>query len=98
MTDNQFYILITVVGTGLAAIGTAIRFAATRIVRALDKNSDAMIKNTESNAVLSTKIDSIANYVRDRDTTPVEGVPVRPQGGYKQHFPRKKSEPGSEGG
>lgn len=77
MTDNQFYVLITVVGTGLGLVGAAIRFSAGRIVAALDKNSDSMIKNTESNAILSTKIDSIANFVHGRHTPP-GGTPILP--------------------
>ena len=76
MDDTQFKILITVVGAGLGGIGMAIRFSTSRVVSALDKNSDAMLKNTESNAILSTKIDSIASYVREQRTTPPAGVPI----------------------
>src|SRR5277367_3728524 len=71
MTDTQFYVLITVLGTGLAGIGAAIRFSVSRVVKALDGNSAAMLENTKSNAVLSTKIDAIAGYVqRDRSRVP----------------------------
>jgi hypothetical protein len=70
MTDNQFYALITVLGAGLAGIGAAIRFSVGRVVSALDQNSAVMLKNTESNAILSTKIDAIAGYVQSRSRVP----------------------------
>jgi thioredoxin reductase len=70
MTDTQFYILVTVVGAGLTGIGAAIRFSANRLLKALDKNSDVMLKNTESNTVLTTKIDSIFSWMERRGTTP----------------------------
>lgn len=71
MTDTQFYILITVIGAGLTGIGAAIRFSVTHVVKALDANSKAMLENTKSNAVLATKIDSVAFYVqRDRSRVP----------------------------
>lgn len=77
MTDAQFSILVTVIGAGLSGIGLAIRFSATRIIKALDDNSTAMLANTASNAVLSTKIDAIAQYVqRDRVPTPPLGLMV----------------------
>jgi hypothetical protein len=66
VTDNQFYILITVIGAGLAGIGAAIRFSVGRVVGALDLNSSTMLENTKSNAVLSTKIDAIGSYVQGR--------------------------------
>lgn len=66
MTDNQFYALLTVLGTGLAGIGAAIRFSVGRVVKALDLNSTAMLDNTKSNAILSTKIDTITTYVQGR--------------------------------
>jgi hypothetical protein len=70
MTDTQFYVLITVLGTGLAGIGAAIRFSVSRVIKALDANSLAMLDNTKSNAVLSTKIDAIAGYVERRSHVP----------------------------
>lgn len=69
MTDAQFGILISVIGVGLTGIGAAIRFSAMRVVKALDDNSAAMIENTKSNAVLSTKIDSIADYIQRVEPT-----------------------------
>lgn len=72
MTENQFYVLISVLGAGLAGIGAAIRFSVGRVVRALDLNTETMLGNTKSNAVLSTKIDSIGAYVerRSKNSTP----------------------------
>lgn len=70
MTDNQFYMLISVLGAGLAGIGAAIRFSVGRVVRALDVNSTAMLENTKSNAILSTKIDAIGSYVQRRSGVP----------------------------
>lgn len=75
MTDNQFYVLITVIGSGCASIGLAIRFSVGRIVKALDDNSSAMLKNTEANAVLSTKIDTVSQFVRER-STPAMGIAI----------------------
>lgn len=45
------------------------------IGKRLDRNTDAMIENTASNASLSTKIDSIANFVHR--ATPGEGVAAK---------------------
>ena len=64
MTDNQFNLLIGVLAAGFGVIGAAIRFSVNRVVKALDTNSAAMLENTKSNAVLSTKIDAIAGYVQ----------------------------------
>ena len=66
MTDTQFYVLITVIGAGLAGIGAAIRFAVSRVVKSIDGNAAALIDNTKSNAILSTKIDTISTYVQGR--------------------------------
>lgn len=94
MNDTQFYVLVTVLGGGLAAIGAAIRFSISRVIKAIDSNSKAMIDNTASNSVLSTKIDSIADFVqkreRERDSTPVEGVPITRGGQYSKT--RRKTE------
>ena len=70
MTDNQFYVLITVIGAGLAGIGAAIRFSVGRVVRALDASTTAMLDNTKSNAILSTKIDAVSLYVQGRSRVP----------------------------
>lgn len=79
MNDTQFYIVTSVVGAGLGSIGLAIRFAARRVVKALDASSQALLENTKSNAVLSTKIDSIANFVRDQ-TPRFKRPKTNPQG------------------
>lgn len=68
MTDTQFYILVSVVGAGLAGVGAAIRFSASRIVMALDANSKAMLENTKSNAILTTKIEGISDFVQKHVT------------------------------
>lgn len=70
MSDNQFYVLITVIGTGLAAIGAAIRFSVGIITKALNTNSEAMLRNTESNAVLATHIQIVTGYVTSRSKLP----------------------------
>lgn len=66
MSDAQVTILITVLGTGLGAIAAAIRWAVGRVTKSMDINSAAMLENTKSNTVLSTKIDIISNYVQGR--------------------------------
>ena len=76
MTDAQFSVLVGCIGGGLAMIAAAIRFAAMRIINALDANANAMIKHTESNAILATKIDGVVEWVRDT-RTPAHGVPLR---------------------
>lgn len=77
MTDNQFYVLITVIGAGLAGIGAAIRFSVGRVVSALDLNSANMLENTKSNAVLTTKIDGIAQFVQGRSRSPTDSAQQR---------------------
>jgi hypothetical protein len=67
VTEVQFYILTTVVGGGFAGLVAAVRFSGARIVRALDINSEYMLENTRSNAVLSTKIDRISDYIDGRE-------------------------------
>jgi hypothetical protein len=94
VSETQFYILATVLTGGLGAVAAAIRFSVSRVVAALDANSKAMLDNTASNAVLSTKIDDIARHVRERELTPVEGVPTKPMGQYSVQIPRKATEPG----
>ena len=76
MSDTQFYVLVSTILAGLGAI----RWSVGRIVKALDDNSTAMIANTKSNAVLTTKIDSIASYVKDRDTAPIRRKRSEPEG------------------
>ena len=71
MSDIQ--ILATVLTAGFGVVAAAIRFSVSRVVLALDRNSEAMLENTKSNAILSTKIDAIANYVKG--VTPIQGVP-----------------------
>ena len=66
MSDAQINILIGVLTAGLAGIAAAIRFSVNRVVNSLDANSTAMLENTKSNAILSTKIDTIATYVQGR--------------------------------
>lgn len=93
MEDWQFGLLLTAVTTGLGGIAAAVSWGAKRITKTIDRNTEAMVKNTESNAVLSTKIDSITDYIhRERDKTPVEGVPIRNERG--RYHVRRKSEPG----
>ncbi len=70
MTDGQFNALIAVLGTGLAAIGIAIRWAASRIVKSQDASTTALVANTASNAILSTKIDNVTRWVETRATRP----------------------------
>jgi hypothetical protein len=72
MTDTQFYILVSVLGVGLAGIGTAIRWSVNRVTKSLDKNSDAMLDNTKSNTKLSTKIDTIFEWMERRGTMPIQ--------------------------
>lgn len=70
----------------LGGIAAAIRWIGGRITAALDRNSAAMIANTASNAVLSTKIDGIATYIQGfpvaedqapkRARTPAKGTAI----------------------
>lgn len=72
MSDIQ--ILASVLTAGFGVVAAAIRFSVSRVVLALDKNSDAMLENTKSNAILSAKIDSIASFIQR--STPAQGVPT----------------------
>jgi len=91
MSDGQFAALLTVLGAGVTVIAAAIKFTGTRIIKAMDDSTAAVRENTASNAVLSTKIDHVSMFVRDREPTPVQGVPIVPQGGYS--FKRPKTDP-----
>ena len=64
MTDTQFGIIVTIITALGGTIASAITWGIKRIVRAIDRNSDAMIENTKSNAILSTKIDEVARFVK----------------------------------
>lgn len=76
MEDWQFGILVTGITGGLGAIAAAIRWSIRRYINGLDRNTDAMLKNTESNAVLATKIDSISKFVKRAATTPPRGIKI----------------------
>lgn len=76
MEDWQFGLLLTAVTGGLAAIAGAIRWSVKRYIASTDRNTEMLLKNTESNAVLSTKIDAIARFVKRARTTPGEGMKV----------------------
>lgn len=93
MTSEQI-VAITLAVLGLiGGIGTAIKWGATRITKSIDRSgervdkmTDAMIENTASNARLSTKIDSIANFVHGQ--TPGRGIqqqPAKPKGRAQTH-------------
>ena len=75
MTDNQFYALLGILATGLAGIGAAIRWSVSRVTTAMERNTAAMIENTKSNAVLSTKIDAISGYVERTEQRSRSSVP-----------------------
>lgn len=84
MDPDQFKWLLAALGLGLSGIAAAIKWVGGRITSSIDRNSDAMIENTASNAVLSTKIDGIAKFVQLREEsssqTPPRGVPVTTPG------------------
>lgn len=84
MTDEQAIAGALIAAAG--AIAGAIKWAAGRIAKSTDasaettklvtnRNTDAMIANTASNAILATKIDTIADFVQRRPETATDGVP-----------------------
>lgn len=79
MTDSQFGLLIAAVTAGLGGIAAVIRWSVGVIQTALLDNTKAMISNTASNAVLATKIDTIAGWVDGVRTTPAT-QPTPPPG------------------
>lgn len=88
MTDAQLVALLGCLGTVGTALVGMLRWAALRITKALDDNTqsnkedaDAKVKLAFEMARLSTKIDDVARWVEDH--TPVN-VPV----------PRKATGPG----
>ncbi len=97
MSDSQFGALITVLVTFLTGLIGMLKWAAGRLVKALDDNTAAGMRDTEAKiklaselAVFSTKIDHVTDFVEKH--TPVQGVPVSPQrapsGLY--HIPKQK--------
>ena len=92
MTSEQILtIALAVIGL-VGGFTGAIKWGAGLITKAIDrsgarieKNTDAMIANTHSNATLSTKIDSIANFVHGQ--TPGRGVQqsAKPKGRAQTH-------------
>lgn len=70
MTDAQFATLISVLGAGLLGIGGAIRWAVTRITKAMDDQSasnlrlaDAQIDLAGANAAQRADIDHITRWI-----------------------------------
>lgn len=74
MSDAQFGILVSVLGAGLSGLIGVIKWSVGRVMKTVDDNTSAMLENTKSNAILSTKIDSISTYIH---TTPPGGVPKK---------------------
>ena len=70
MSDNQFNALLIVIGSGLSLIAAALRWSVGVVTRSLERNTAAMIANTSSNAILSTKIDCVSSYVDRRSKLP----------------------------
>ncbi len=83
MTDAQFGILIATLATFLSGVIGMLKWAVTRITHALDENTKSNKEDAEAKihlaremAVLSTKIDLIAQWVQEH--TPVnQPVPTR---------------------
>lgn len=75
LTDGQFAALLGVVAAGFTGLVTAVRWGAGRVTRSIDRNTDVMLGNTESNAGLSAKLDVISQFVGMRDR---EQRPMRP--------------------
>ena len=83
MSDSQFGLLIATLVTFLSSLIGMLKWAVTRITKALDDNTesnradtDAKIKLATEMAVFSTKLDHIGEYVEKH--TPVEGVAIQP--------------------
>lgn len=81
MSDAQFGILIATLGTFLSGLIGMLKWSATRITKAIDDNTtsnlrdaDAKVKLAEQMAVLSTKIDGVAQWVEAH--TPARGAPL----------------------
>lgn len=97
-SDNQMYALLTVLGVGLGAIATAIKWSVGQIVETWKDNTKATIDLTRGFAVLTTDIKTVREYV-EKKTVPPQNAP-QPKKGRVQTNPllavvaeSKKEEP-----
>lgn len=70
LTDTQFAVLVSAIVAAAGGLGTTIKWAVGRVVRALDTNSEAMLANAEKATALATKIDRVDSWL-DQHTPPL---------------------------
>jgi hypothetical protein len=74
VTDAQFAALLALAASAGGSLLAALRWAVNRITSALDRNTSASLVHAKEMSKLSTKIDTVFEWVGDH--TPVHGVPV----------------------
>lgn len=68
MSDTQLTILISALGVLLGGLGATLRWAVNRVTLSMDSATAAILKHAEAAAVLSTKIDSVSDWVESHPT------------------------------
>lgn len=108
MTDAQFTILVSVIGSGLAGLIGIVKWAVTRLSSALDNNTAAHLKSVEEMTRMSTKLDfvyqatgRVDDFVREEISgavsveVPQDDTPVdKPMRPPGRYHKRFKSSPG----
>lgn len=78
MSDAQLAAILSALGVVLTALIGALRWSVTRVVRSMDRATDAIDKNTASNAVVITKLDQFARRM-DEFGDEISGVGPPPE-------------------
>jgi len=77
LSDSQATAIVAAIVTGATGIGAVVKWCAGRIVRALDRNSDAYEQHAKELVRLGERVEVVAAWVDDHrrsDETPVEGT------------------------
>ena len=72
MTDAQFGILLGALTAASSAIVAVVKWSASRIIGALDRNAAAFLKQATESATLA---EVLRGFIRERGRTPARGVP-----------------------
>lgn len=67
MSDAQLGLIIAAIGAFGSLLAGTLRWAVNRITKSNDEGTAALIANTASNAILITKIDSLARQMERLD-------------------------------
>jgi hypothetical protein len=67
VTDAQLSLMLAAIATLGGSLVAALRWAVNRVTASNDEGTKALIANTASNAVLNTKIDSLARSIERLD-------------------------------